>query len=110
MDTTAELCGGTEAYHAYLVAIFLTEEGNGTELLGFFDGCVTVFVEWKVGANHLVDDVLHLAQLLIADFLEVVEVKAKRLVVDIRTALLGLVAQYLLERIVEQVGCRMVAG
>ena len=61
MDTTAELARRSEAYHAHLVAILLTEEGNGTELLGFVEGHVAVLVDMDVLADHVVYHALHLA-------------------------------------------------
>ena len=110
VDTTAELSRRTEAHHANLVTIFLTEERHGTELLGFLDRRVAMLVEREVLADHLVDDVLHLTELLSRHFLEIVEVEAQDLVVDIRTALLCLLTEHLLQCIVEEVRSCMVAS
>ena len=71
MDTTTELARRTEAYHAHLVAILLTEEGDGTEFLCLVKGHVAVLVDVDVLANHVVHHALHLSQLVVADFLEV---------------------------------------
>lgn len=110
MDTTAELSRRTEAYHTHPVAVFLTEEGHGTKLLSLLDRCIAMLVEGQVLTNHVVDDALHLTELLVGDFLKVVEVETQGLVVDIRAALLRLLTEDLLEGIVEEVGSGVVAG
>ena len=105
---TAELNGVAELHHAHLVAILLTKQGNGTHLLGFIDGTVAEFLQWDVGANLLVDDVFHLAQLLGCDLLEVREVEAQSVSRDERAALLHMCAQHLAQGCVEQVGAGVV--
>ena len=110
MDTTAELARRTEAYHTHLVAILLAEEGDGTEFLCLVEGHVAVLVDVDVLANHVVHHALHLSQLVVADFLEVREVEAQRVGADERTLLLHVVAQHLLQGVVQQVGSSMVGG
>ena len=96
MDTTAELARRSETNHAHLVAVLLTEEGDGTQFLGFVEGHVAVLVDMDVLTDHAVDHALHLAQLLVSDFLEMREVEAQRVRRDERTLLLYMVAQNLL--------------
>ena len=110
VDAAAELGRRAEAHDAHLVAVFLAKQGDGAQFLGFLDWGVAMLVKWQVGPNHAVDDALHLAQLFVTDFLEIVEVEAQRLVVNVGSALLGLLAQDLLQGIVEQVGGGVVAG
>ena len=104
VDTAAELTGGTEAHHAHLVAVLLTEERHGAQLAGFLDGGVAVLVERHVLAYHAVHDALHLAQFLFGHFLVVAEVETQGVGAHKRTLLLHMVAQHLLQRIVQQVG------
>ena len=77
VDTATELAGGSEAYHSHLVAVFLTEEGDGSHLACLFERCVTVFVERQVLTDHIVHQTLHLAQFLVGHLLEVGEVEAQ---------------------------------
>ena len=92
MDAAAELAGRAEAHHAHLVAVFLAEQGDGPQLLGLVERHVAVLVNVDILANHVVYHALHLAQLLVADFLEVREVEAQRVGADERTLLLHVVA------------------
>ena len=96
MDTAAELAGRTEANHTHLIAIFLAEEGDGPHLLSFLERGVAMLVERQVLTNHIVDDALHLAQLLVADLLEMREVETQCVGADERAFLLHMVAQHLL--------------
>ena len=104
MDATAKLARRPEANHTHLVAILLSEEGDGTKCLGLFKRSVAVFVEREVLTDHIIDDAFHLAQFLIGDFLEVGEVETQRVGTHIGTFLLYMVAQNLLQRVVKQVG------
>ena len=78
VDTTAELYARTEVYNAYLVAVFLAEQGYRTHLLGFLYRHVAVLVERYVLAYHVVHHDFHLAYFLVGHFLEVREVEAQR--------------------------------
>ena len=77
VDTTTELARWTKTDHAHLVAVFLAEEGDSTELLGLIEGNLTMLVEGDILTDHLVDDTLYLTELLVADLLEMGEVKAQ---------------------------------
>ncbi len=52
-----------------------------------------MLIEREVFADHLVDDALHLTELLRRHFLEIVEVEAQNVVINIRAALFCLFAQ-----------------
>ena len=67
MNTTAELAARSETNHANLVAILLAEESDGTKLLGFLERSVAMLVQSDVLTDHIVDDTLHLAQLLVSN-------------------------------------------
>ena len=108
VNTTTELTRGTETDHAHLVAVLLAEEGDGTELLGLFERHITMLVEGDILANHTVHQTLDLTDLLVVDFLEVAEVEAQGIRRYERTLLLDMVAEHLLQGIVEQVGSRVV--
>ena len=45
MNTATELAAGAEAHYAYFVAVFLTEEGDGTQFLGLLDGGIAEFLQ-----------------------------------------------------------------
>ena len=60
-------------------------------------------------AHHRIGEVLDLTNLFRGDFLEVREVEAQHLVVNIRTLLLYMLAQHLTQGGVQQVGCCVVA-
>ena len=109
MDAATELAARTETHHAHGVAIFLAEESHGAKLLGFLHGHVAVLVESIVGADHAVHDLLHLTQLLVGDLLEVGEVEAQGVGRHIGTLLLHMVAEDLLQGIVDKV-CGGVVG
>ena len=65
VDTTAELAAGSETHHAYLVAILLAEECDGTELLCLLKRSVAMLVERQVLTYKVVDQTLYLAQFLV---------------------------------------------
>ena len=109
VDTTTELSRRTEANNTNLVAILLAKEGDSAKFLSFFDRSIAMLVEWIVGTNHLVDHTLYLAKFLVCYLLEVREVETQSVLVYIRTLLLYVLAQNLLQAIVEQVGCCMVS-
>ena len=69
-----------------------------------------MLVEWIVGTNHLVYHALYLAKFLVCNLLEMREVETQSVLVYIRTLLLYVLAQNLLQAIVEQVGCCMVGS
>ena len=71
MTTTTELNAGTELYDTYLVAVLLTEEGNSTQLLGFLNGSITIFLQGQVLTDTIVDQVFYLTNLLGCYLLEV---------------------------------------
>ena len=69
-----------------------------------------MLVEGDILTNHVVDHALHLAQFFVGDFLEVGEVEAKGVWRNKRTFLLHVVAEHLLQGIVEQVGGGVIGG
>ena len=69
-----------------------------------------MFVEGDVLTNQFVDHAFYLAYLFVADFLKMGEVKSQGVGADIRAFLLDMVAQYLFQGVVEQVGGGMVGG
>ena len=103
VDATAELATRSKAYHTHLVAVFLTEESYCSQFFGFCQWHVAVLLQWDVLTNHVVDDTLHLTQLLGSDLLEVGEIETQCVGVDIRSLLLHMITEHLLEGIVEQV-------
>ncbi len=50
--STAEFNARPEFHHADFVAIFLTEERHGTQLLGFFNGHISLVIEGDVFRDH----------------------------------------------------------
>ena len=110
VDTTTELARRAETNHAHLVAILLTEEGDGTKFLGLVEGHITVLIQRNILTDHLIHHALYLTDLLVCHLLEVREVEAQGVRTDIRSLLLYMVAEHLLQRIVEQVGSGMVSG
>ena len=108
VDTTTELARRSEANHTYLVAVLLAEQGNGAQFLGFVEGHVAMFVNMDVLTDHVVHHALYLSQLLVADLLEVGEVETQCVGRYERAFLLHMVAQNLLQGIVQQVGGSMV--
>ena len=103
VNTTAELATRSKAYHTHFVAVLLTEESYSSQFFCLCQWHVAVLLQWDVLTDHVVDDTLHLAQLLGSDLLEVGEVETQCVGVDIRSLLLHMVAEYLLQCIVEQV-------
>ena len=93
-----------------MVAVLLAEEGHCAEFLGFGDGHCAVFLEGQTLADHLVHAAFHIADLLMAQFLEVAEVETQALRVDARAFLLDMLAQHLTQGVVHKVGGRVVAG
>ncbi len=110
MDTTAELARRTKAHDTHLITIFLAKQGDSTQFLGFFHRHIAMFVTRQVLTDHVVDDTLYLAQLLVSHLLEVREVETQRVGRYKRTLLLHVVTQYLLQGIVEQVGSGVVGS
>ena len=110
VDTTTELARRAETNHAHLVAVLLTEEGDGTELLGLVEGHIAVLIQGDILTDHLIHHALYLTDLLVCHLLEVREVEAQGIRAYVRSLLLYMVAEHLLQRIVEQVGCSMVCG
>ena len=108
MDAAAELAGRAEAHHAHLVAVFLAEQGDGTQLLGLVERHFTMLVDVDVLTNQVVHHAFHLAQFLVGHFLEVREVETQRVGADERTLLLHMVAQHLFQGVVQQVRGRVV--
>ena len=104
MGTSAELDGRAELDDTHMVTVFFTEKGDGTQLLGFFDRNVAVFLQRYVGTDLGVDDVFHLADFFIGHFLEVREVEAQGVRSYQRTLLFHMVAEYFAECGVQQVG------
>ena len=110
MDTAAELARGSEADHTHAVAILLAEEGDGAQLLGLLHRHVAMLVELEVLTDKAVDQLLHTAQLLVSDLLEVGEIEAQRVGADVGSLLLHMVAEHLLQRVVQEMGGGVVAG
>ena len=110
MDTTAELARRSEAHNADGVAILLTEEGDSTKFLCFLYRSVAVFVERNVLTNHRINHAFNLVKLLVGHFLEMGEVETQRFWAYVRTLLLYVVAENLLQRVVKQVGCGVIRG
>ena len=110
MDTATELHARTELHHAHPVAILLAEEGDGAELLCLLDRHVAVVLKRNVLTDHIVDEALHAADFLIGDLLEMCEVETQRVRGNERSLLLHVVAQHLLQGVVEKVGGSMVGG
>ena len=71
MATTAELNAIAKLHDAHVVAIFLAEEGDGTQFLGVFNGHVAMVLQRNVFADAAVDDAFHLTDFLWCHLLEV---------------------------------------
>ena len=110
MDTAAEFARRSEAHDAHGIAILLAEESDGAHLLSLVHRHVAVLIAGQVLAYHAVDQPFHLAQLLVADLLEVGEVEAQRVGADEGALLLDVVAEHLLQGVVQQVGSSMVGS
>ena len=108
VDTATELTRRAEANDTHLIAILLAEEGDGSEFLGLIERHLTMFVEGDVLTDHIINHPLHLAQFLVCNLLEMREVETQGVRRYERALLLHMVAQHLLQSIVEQVGSRMV--
>ena len=79
MDTTTELYTVGKLNDTYLIAIFLTKQGDGSHLLGFFQWGVAMLLQWDVSANLSIYDAFYLAEFFICHLLEVREVEAQGL-------------------------------
>ena len=110
MNTTTELARRSEAYYTHTVAILLSEQSYGTHLLCFFHRCVAMLVKRDVLTNQVVNKTLNLTNLFVGCLLEVREVEAKHVAAYERTFLLNMVAEHLLQGIVEQVGSSVVGS
>ena len=64
MGTTAQLNRVAILDHAHMVTVFLSEECHSTHLLGLFDRHLAVFLARHGFTNHLVGQVLNLADFL----------------------------------------------
>ena len=106
--TAAELYAVGKLNHADAVAVFLAEEGDGSQFLGLFKRHVAVLLQGDVLTNAGVDDALHLAQLFARHLPEMAKVKAQVFAGNERTLLLYVCAQHFAEGLVEQVGGGMV--
>ena len=80
MDTAAELDARAKLYHPHLVAVFLSKECDGTQLLGLFDRNVAMLVEMDVLAYHVVHQSFCGSDFFIGHLLEVGEVEAQGVV------------------------------
>ena len=74
------------------------------KLLSLLDRSIAVLIQGVVGTDHLVYHVLYLAELLSSYLLEVREVETQCILIYIRNLLLYVLAQNLLQAVVEQVG------
>ena len=108
MATATELHALAELYHADTVTVLLTEECDGTQLLGLLDGYVAVVLEGNVLTYLVVDETLHLTNLLGGHLLEMREVKTQVVGSDERTLLLHMLTQHLAESLVQEVRTGMV--
>ena len=71
MTSATELHALSELNHAHLVSVLLSEEGNGTQLLGLINGHVPMVLQRNILTNACIDYLLHPAQLLVGNLLEV---------------------------------------
>ena len=69
-----------------------------------------MLVHWIILANHLIDKLLNLTKFLIGNLLEVRNVETEGVWTYIRTLLLCMFTENLLQSIVEEVGCSMVGS
>ena len=106
--TAAELHALAKLYHTHTVAVFLAEQGDGSQFLGLLHGHIAVILQRNVLADAAVHDAFHLSQLLGRHLLEVGEVKAQVVRCHQRTFLFHVRSQYFAQSLVEQVRGRMV--
>ena len=104
MGAAAEFHGHTAHFHhADHVAVLLAEHGHSALLLGLLDGQHLRHHRDTI-QNGVVDQLIHLCQLLRGDGLEVGEVEPQTVRLHQRTGLMDMVAQHLLQRRIQQMG------
>ena len=110
VGATADL-GGEVAYRVDLdtLAVFALEDADGFGLLGLLQGHLLAD-DRKVALNLLVHKVFDGLELLGSHLLRPVEVKAKTLRGDVGTALVDIVGENHLERLVEKMRRRVKLG
>ena len=109
MRTTAKLYRLAELHHAHAVAILFAKKSHCAKGFSFGDRHVAVLFERNGTANHGVGTAFHLTDFFKAEFLEVREVEAEHLGIDLRAFLLNVCAKHLTQSGVEQVSGRVVA-
>ena len=108
MASATELHTRAELHHAHPVAVFLTEERDGAQLLGFFYRRVAVFLQRKILAYLFVHQMLHFTQLLCADLLKVGEIEAQTLCAHQRALLLHMSAEHRAQSLIQKVRASVV--
>ena len=103
MAAAAKFNALAKLHHAHAVAVFLAEEGDGTELLGLFDRHIAMVLHRNVLADTAVHDAFHLAQFLGRNLLEMRKVEAQVVGRHERALLLHVRAEHLAQGLVEQV-------
>ncbi len=110
MGTAAQLDRLAELDDAHAVAVLLAEEHYRSRRNGLLHRGVTTLLQRMVGADGLVHQTLHLAQLLGRHLLEVREVEAQSRGRHHRALLLDMRAQHLAQGLIQEVCGRMVIG
>ncbi len=109
MRAAAQLDGGSETNRSHLLTIFLTEERHCSLCFGFFNGNIAMLLDWVVAPDGSGHPLLHGTDLFRRHLLKVGEVEPQHLGRDIRSFLLHMVAEYLTQCLMHQVGGGMVA-
>ncbi len=108
VGAAAQLLGAADRQHAHLVGVLLAEQHHRAGLLRRLQGH-HLGLGRGVGEDLAVDDLLDLADLLGAHRRGVGEVEAGLVGIDQRALLLHVGAEHLAQRLVHQVGDRVVA-
>ena len=104
VGAAAELHGEVaHLHHAHHIAVLLAEHGHSALLLGLLNG-EHLGDDGVAVENSVVDQLVHLGQLLGGDALEVGEVEADAVGLHQRACLVHVVAQHLFQSGVQQVG------
>jgi hypothetical protein len=85
MRSSAQFDGTAKTDHPDLFAVFFAKQSHGTHVAGFLYGRVTMLVQHHIGADLAVDQMLYLADFVLAEFLKMRKVETQDFVRNIGT-------------------------